>query len=531
MAQPQTQPGALGIHIPDEIFLKIFESMCFHCKHPGDLPNADTEGVREDKATLARLCRVSRHFRSMAQPVLYHYYATGNCKHFLPRGVPYYEVPGDNDHLLSFATTLTTRPDLAAEVVSMQLVNHPGGYREYHEDDQVAALKALLRWSDSHRALSVLRLEQPLDAWCDNTDLPADWRSHAHRWVMSLAMILAVRVRDVVVAVDDDEEQDFRDLQLFLELGDPAHTPKILALRTLGMMSWGSNPYHLASMRGLLRAAPNLETITAVDSCDSLWWNEQSPWDFKTYVPMLKVKKVVISNLYPQNLSRFLVRTPGLEELEYYWQIFPQRDTELYDHLCPAKDTLKRLTVSFLPWPACDLGSQPWFWYDFVDAKVQPIESLAEFTRLEDVTIDYRTLYREDDEDEADRLTRFLPTSIRHFRIAYVAGDMTEALRDLAAAVEHTFTKLASVTIGVPKWPDGTPDHVSAMRWMVEPLFRGQGIRFAWVEDNLGPQVHTVLPGATKPGLTLLPWKEEVVEEAMEEEEVVEEEVVDDGEE
>ncbi|KAK8026679.1 hypothetical protein PG991_003735 [Apiospora marii] len=509
----------MASQLPNEIFFKIFESLCFHCKNPGKFPNADTEDVREDKATLARLCRVSPRFRSMAQPILYHYYATGNCKHFLPRGVAYYEVPGDNDHLLSFATTLTKRPDLAAEVMSMQLVNHPGGHMEYHENENVAALKDLLAWSDSHGALSVSMLNEPLDKWCANTNLPADWKSHAHRWVMSLAMVLAVKVKDVVIAIDDDEDQDHQDHQAFLELGVIDRPPKLLALRTLGTMSWGANPYHLATMRGLLRAAPNLETIFAVDTCDSLWWNQPSPWDFKTYAALPKVKKVVINNLYPRHLGRFLARTSGLEELEYYWQIFPQSFTELYAHICPVKDTLKRLTVSFLPWPACDLGSQPWFWYDFVDAKVRQIESLADFPLLEDVTIDYRSLYREDDVDEADRLTRFLPTGIRRLRIAYVVVGMTEALRELAGATEHTFTKLESVTIGVPKWPDGTPDHVVAMRWMVEPLFRGQGIRFVVVEDNLGPQVHTVLPGATKSGLTLLPWKEEVVEEVVEEEE------------
>ena len=504
----------MAVQLPNEILFKIFELLCFHCTNPGMFPNADTEGVREDKATLARLCRVSPHFRSMAQPILYHYYATGNCRHFLPRGIPYYEVPGDKDHLLSFATTLTKRPDLAAEVVCMQLINHPGGYSEYHERENVTVLQRLLAWSNTNRALSDSMLNPLLWQWCANTNEPAYWEAHAHRWVMSLALALAVKVKDIVIAVDDDEDQvELR--SAFPELYHAPY-PKIRSLRTLGMMSWGANPYHLGTMRGLLRAAPNLETVYAVDTCDSLW-GDLPDWDYRLYRPLPKIKKAVIHNLYPNNLNRFLACTPGIEDLEYYWQIFPQRSTELYTHLCPAKATLKRLVVSFLPWPECDLGSQPWFWYDFVDAMVRPIDSLVEFRVLEDIAIDYRTLYREDDEDEADRLTRFLPTSIRRLRIAYVVGNITEALRELAGATEHTFTKLASVTIGVPKWPDGTPDHVEAMRWAVEPLFRGQGIRFIWVEDTLGPQVHTVMPGATKPGLRLLPWKEE--EEDVEEEE------------
>lgn len=184
-------------------------------------------------------------------------------------------------------------------------------------------------------------------------------------------------------------------------------------------------------------------------------------------------------------MNRLLAHTPGLEELEYYWHICPRRATELYTHLCPAKATLKRLCVSFLSWPACDLGSQPWFWYDFVDAKVRPIE----FELLEDITIDYRTLYRENDEDELDGLTRFLPASIRRLRIAYVAGkNLTEALRELAAVAEEMFPKLTSVTIGVPKWPDGRPDYATAMRWEVEPLFRGRGYSLRLGEGYPRPQ-------------------------------------------
>ncbi|KAK8139120.1 hypothetical protein PG984_002500 [Apiospora sp. TS-2023a] len=512
MAQPQAQSSEISVQFPNEILLQIFESLCFHCTNPGKFPNADTEDVLEDKATLARLCRASHHFRSLAQPILYHYYATGNCKHFLPRGVPYYEVPGANDRLLSFATTLTKRPNLAAEVASMQLINHPGGYREYHEDKNFLALQSLIVWSHSHRALSATMLELVLDKWYTNPDTPADWEARAHRWVMSLAMVLAVKVKDVVIAIDDEEESR----QAFPELD---HAP-IRSLRTLGMMSWGANPYHLAYMRGLLRAAPNLETIYAVDASDSLWWNFRSPWEHKTYTPMPKVKKVVISDLCPRNLDRFLARTTGLEELEYYWTVFPQHSTELYTHLLPAKATLKRLVVSFLPSGEQEFRPLPWFWYDYVDAKVRRIQSLADFPLLEDVTVDARTLYRQDESDAADRLTRFLPAGIRRFRIAYAVADMTESLRELAGAAAHMFPRLESVVVGVPRWPNGYPKRNPNMWAGLELLFRGLGIRFGWVEDTPWPDVHTVIPGATGRGLRLLPWYEKEDEDIEEVEEV-----------
>ncbi|KAK7965275.1 hypothetical protein PG996_000370 [Apiospora saccharicola] len=506
----------MAAQLPNEILLNIFELLCFHCTNPGKFPNADTEGVLEDKATLARLCRVSHHFRSMAQPILYHYYATGNCKHFLPPDAPYYDVPGANDRLLSFTTTLTQRPDLAAEVVSMQLINHPGGYREYRQNENVMALQALLRWSESHRALSVSMLELPFDKWCTNTSQLADWAVSAHRWVMSLAMVLAVKVKDVLIAVDDEEDQD-QTRQAFPELNH-APRPQIRSLKTLGMMSWGANPYQLARMSGLLGAAPNLETIYAVDTSDSRRWNQASLWDYKTDTPMPKIKTVVISDLCPRSLDRFLTGTPGLEELEYYWTVFPQQSTELYMHLLPAKATLKRLVVSFLS--SCDRDSLPWFRYDFVDPNVRRIQSLADFPLLEDVTIDFRTLYREGGKDEANRLTRFLPAGIRRFAIDYVVGDMTESLRELAGAAAHMFPKLESVAVGVPEWPNGNPKIDADMWSMMKLLFQGLGIRFSWGEDAPGPGVHTVIPGASGQGLPLLPWYGKEEGEADEVEEV-----------
>lgn len=179
--------------------------------------------------------------------------------------------------------TIAKRPDLAAEVVSMQLINHPGGYREYHEDANVTALQALLAWSDSHDALSVVMLTQSLDKGCPDTDLPFnDWKISTHRWVMSLAMLLAVKVKDVVIAVDEEDEN----CQAFPELDDASNPPKMLAFRTLGIMSWGANSYPLASVCGLLRAAPNLETFYAVDACDHLHWECPSPRDHCTYMPL-----------------------------------------------------------------------------------------------------------------------------------------------------------------------------------------------------------------------------------------------------
>jgi hypothetical protein len=64
--------------VPTEILLQIFSYFCFHCQNPGLFPHANTDDVRENKKCLAYLCRASKAICAVAQPILYHYYASGN---------------------------------------------------------------------------------------------------------------------------------------------------------------------------------------------------------------------------------------------------------------------------------------------------------------------------------------------------------------------------------------------------------------------------------------------------------------------
>ncbi|KAK8090178.1 hypothetical protein PG997_005139 [Apiospora hydei] len=325
---------------------------------------------------------------------------------------------------------------------------------------------------------------------------------------MCLAMVLSTNPRDVLIAVDNNY------------VAFPAFEKEVLprgrlpSLTKLGMMSCRGNPYRLAAVRGLLASAPKLETIFACDSCHVNVWDSH-PQPHRRHnigyrpIPCARLKKLVIFDLYPPHLEEFLWSIDALEELEYYWKVFPLFSTKLIGVLLQTKDTLKRLCVSFLPFHESRLGPEPHFWYDIVDAKMDRIESLAMFSKLEDITIDSRSLRRESDEDTDDLLVSFLPKSIRHLRISYVVDDMTKSLSKLADAAPDRFPELTSVTVGVTKWPDGISDHVADIRDEVEPLFVNHGISFSWKEDTFGPVVYTLIPGATKPGLRLLPWKEE----------------------
>lgn len=114
--------------LPNEIISQISSYLCSHCQNPGVFPNSNTTSARTSKATLARLCRASKRLRSIAQPILFHYYTSGN----LARSVDtaFYAYHGDwnsehwnleDDKLPAFVRTLITRPARAACVESLQL--------------------------------------------------------------------------------------------------------------------------------------------------------------------------------------------------------------------------------------------------------------------------------------------------------------------------------------------------------------------------------------------------------------------------
>lgn len=106
--------------LPKEILAQICSYLCFHCRNPGIFPNSNTKESRIDKITLAHMCCASKMLCSIAQPVLFHYYASGN----LARSASSWNVEHwspEDDKLPAFLRTLITRPDLALCVESLQL--------------------------------------------------------------------------------------------------------------------------------------------------------------------------------------------------------------------------------------------------------------------------------------------------------------------------------------------------------------------------------------------------------------------------
>ncbi|KFY86239.1 hypothetical protein V500_07773 [Pseudogymnoascus sp. VKM F-4518 (FW-2643)] len=124
-------------------------------------PNSSTKESRVDKITLARMCRASKMLCSIAQPVLFHYYASGNLARSVRTDFYEYErswnVEGwnpEDDKLPAFLRTLITRPDLALCVELLQVQG--SGVEDICSPEHMRLL------SDASRAL--------------NFKLPVGWR-------------------------------------------------------------------------------------------------------------------------------------------------------------------------------------------------------------------------------------------------------------------------------------------------------------------------------------------------------------------
>ncbi|KAJ0382203.1 hypothetical protein COL922a_013041 [Colletotrichum nupharicola] len=142
------------LDLPAEILNQICEQLCYYCRNPRHFVNAYEEESVEDKRVLAKLCRTSRILLNLGQPVLYHYYATGNLAPVVENGIERRSMPRrmpDDDKLALFLRTIIERPDLNQMVRSLQLVH----------DDQSPPI--------THELYTLLkRHEGILDAGCSN---------------------------------------------------------------------------------------------------------------------------------------------------------------------------------------------------------------------------------------------------------------------------------------------------------------------------------------------------------------------------
>jgi hypothetical protein len=221
--------------LPTEIIIQIAGYLCFHCQNPGLFPHAATKAIRDEKRALAHLCRTSKTICAIAQPVLYHYYASGNLGHAWRSYEKY-------DYLLQFLRTLLRRPGLALQVTTMQLSQGERcqGPRRRPRRREAAETLSENGWKE---VLDELKDKGPRWLECDSTNLKSR--------KVTLALTLTLRLESLLLAIHDFDRSDLHTESLHLSFPH---------LHTLGLMCH-EFVYHIAELENFYTAAPNLHVM------------------------------------------------------------------------------------------------------------------------------------------------------------------------------------------------------------------------------------------------------------------------------
>ncbi|KAI1445748.1 hypothetical protein F5Y02DRAFT_385218 [Annulohypoxylon stygium] len=474
--------------LPVELLHQIFSSLCFHCQNPGVFPNADLDHVLNDKKALAHLCRTSKYICSIAQPILYHYYATGNTDSRATRNFEY-------DFLPQFIRTIAQRPDLASQITTMHLVEN-GPLEGY--DSQIQTIESLIEFSISKNLL-----EEPClpDDWCEGrveqwciADNP--FYQILHCWLATLAVVLSPRFNSLYL--DTEGGCWLPDLE------DCPHI-KLLSLQTLGLMSHAINYFHDSSpdTKELCLAASNIKTIyvhNAYNSSSAVEWFRTFKDSYGHKSPLSNAKRLAISHLHWGDVKILLRSASELEEFELYWEeninwVWHHGLGNVVDLLDLVKATLNKLCIGWIPRSDRRLPAAP--------SSYRLVGSLYEYPKLEYLSIDCFLLYNHKGSagynynipnrlvDIPNQLVDFLPQRIRFLRISYVYGDITKSLRQLVADAPDKFPFLKEIVVGIFN------DYENCLRtaMSLEGEFEASGIKFTMVNDSSNADLRTLIPG------------------------------------
>lgn len=469
--------------LPVELVIQICSYFCFHCQNPGVFPTSDLPQLRHDKKLLGRLCRVSKRMRSIAQPILFHYYATGNLPQLIANSdINPRRFPSNEDKLCAFLRSIIDRPDLAACVRCLQVAQPHGMF-----------------FTDTLQAIFLLQLGQT-----ENITMP-DAISHkisslenlvalGNRGTRTVAedllFFLAGRMESLVVTRDS-----FRTL-----------TTPMLSLKTLSLQSLQFE-HDIQEIAPLLAATPNLQTLYAVD-----WINPGSSI-FNFEVPLLKLRKLVLGHVPHHDLRKLLRCCTGLEDLEYYGTIGTiLRDitdiwstSKLMEALVPVQKSLKRFVYAHVDRDflySDDIDDfdedEPLAYEDrFSVGGFETALCFTEFDKLQELAIEYAAFdCRSDDSEDPNKIVNLLPPSIRTLQLMYVYRGLTEPLLQLARETPTKFPDLQCVKIGLVEIVQPVEiEGISRMRGL-EAAFARVNVEVQWSKDKTIAHPETLVPGS-----------------------------------
>jgi hypothetical protein len=472
--------------LPEELLIRICSYLCFHCQNPDDFINPDVPSVWESKATLARVCLASKRMLGIAQPVLYHYYATGNIPGpIYSRREADHGYPCADDKLPAFLCTLIRCPILATYVRSLQL-------QEIHNPGVPAigfSTELLHLFTNTSETLGI---EPPIWAQSviDRSLPPPFYKGQPGRRIY-----IDFWLRELIIALTPRTEKIIYGHSRYMHLVRIKPSKRLLpALKSLAFRSGGTT-YKLDGMLELIRMAPNLTSLYVIGSHS---WNGEGLPERSSALPQLQ--KLVVEGLEVPGLNRLLRWQGQLRDLEYYSSgvIYGE---EFVLALSPVKDVLTRLCYGSIFANAHvdvsdDRCAEHWIRMQGI---YSTMASLKEFSRLRELIVDQAALYYRHEHGQyvAQRLVRLLPVSIESVHLTYVFTSIHGELLQLALAKPNKFPKLRHLKIGIVDRCQ--PDRQAGLEQMrtVEADFAAVGVQMEWSVDRCHADSNTVIPGGT----------------------------------
>ncbi|KAG7293650.1 hypothetical protein NEMBOFW57_003705 [Staphylotrichum longicolle] len=492
---------------PYELVDRICQHLCPRCQSPDSFPPADTTETRQAKTALARLSRTCKTMRVIAQPFVFHYYATGNFPEIFTADWGGYQYDGDDwpervGRLPRFLRSIIKRPDLAKCVQALQLVRS-------------SAVEGCVPWRKNGAGPSAVR-QASLDLgvvaynpfhpdfqhWTRDRPDPRPTKNKpsyedVHHTLEHLAILLCPNV-SVLFLVGDFSPSFYGRLLRHSNRTVPA-------LRTISLLS-ESRKYHYAHTWTLLALAPNVETIYAADLQDcELPYRSWTPAFNGTFS---SVRKVVAHNFGPIALATFVQSCPQLREFQYaHTADFPLGPpltyTDIVEALKPVRKSLRRLAML--------IQTEDDFLDEIENAlSHDPITPFEYLETLEELLIPQDAIYGRSDNEQRipGGFASLLPRSIRNLNITYCDGGdiLTADLEALARDAPRAFPNLRSVTIGLREGVSYPPfDDEDGMVTMVpeelERAFAQVGVTLGLSEESFLENEKRNIPGLVVDGV------------------------------
>lgn len=248
---PGYEKGPSLAAIPNELLFEICGYLCLHCQLPHfiDIPHTTWEEGRVGQSSLVNLSRTCRHLRDIAQPILFHYYYSGDAPISPPGGLDLSQYINNNEmiengKMISFLYSIISRPDLASSVKALALVAHLPPYSTGNCDVPNSTFRLFRDTADT------IGLEG---------EIPCRWSVASLFWLQELAIGLLPSVRHLLLRRPQKEGY-----QVLQQPSQSLPNLKYLALLPTSGVDRVLN-CALGRTDGLLLRACNLEELTVSD--------------------------------------------------------------------------------------------------------------------------------------------------------------------------------------------------------------------------------------------------------------------------